>query len=318
MKRGLSKRAYNRKKQLESKTENGWGEFAVPKFTVVNNTSWDECHRLIALGKYDTADQLLSQNALLLFGDIIKSAGVITYAALLDRANFEVDSCVMEGVVEDLVRALPVLDVILRGQHMLADVHSLDEPGWFLALVDPTHANAEQEEQNAQASLDQLSIAQQQAKQSARQPAPRTKPEGSGRQKHHLKWPTMVAESLKFIKGNSFHAHERRRTTELLIGVTLIDIQRHLYKRIPGLLGQGVDVRTIRHLMLPPKRNIQAAARYLALIDAKIPAKRKDLRKQHVNGHFSHAAVKLLSESLVQFPAEAGLLSADRKSKTPV
>jgi hypothetical protein len=86
----------------------------------------------------------------------------------------------------------------------------------------------------------------------------------------------------------------------------------------PGLKVKGIDVRTIRHLMKPPRSALRSSNRYFCVIDGNIPSKRNDIRKINRDGHYSMAASKLLDESLVQFPAEVCFLSADRKAKLKV
>ena len=70
--------------------------------------------------------------------------------------------------------------------------------------------------------------------------------------------------------------------------------------------------------MKPPSMRNNAAKRFKGLIDAKVPPKRNDKRKQNINEHYYSARVKYAREASSRFAETSVLFSADNKNKLRV
>lgn len=286
---------------------------------------WDTARGDIQRGKYE--DQALEKNELLAMANqLIATPGRCNTAELLLHSSnissgraYAIDH---DLVAQALVRTLPVLGIKFGNAWLLVDVHTVHgEAGeWLASIVEPE--GIPDIARKAQEHLSQLeegpivtpsflppkTISVEKTAQHQK----------NGRHAYHKKWPDLVKETLNYITANSFSAQERRRSATFNIGVTLPAIRKHLYEAIPGLKQAGIDVRTIRHLMVPPNESVRSAARYFRLINANIPSKRNDVRKINKDGHWTMAAVKLLEELFMLFPDETAMLSADRKQKIKV
>jgi hypothetical protein len=260
----------------------------------------------------------LTKGELLTFGNIIRSKGTVTVRILLSESNMDLTRSYLfdhKLLVNEILSNFPVLAVTYQRESLLVDLHSLSVDGeWFKKLCYPDSV-LEAVDFHLKDKTENVNHLNEKEK-----PRERRKPSGNkpGRKRTYFHWPQLIPETLKFIKSNSFSAQERRRTGTINIGVSLPQIQEHLYQTVPGLKVKGIDVRSIRHLMKPPRSALRSSIRYFGVIDANIPSKRNDIRKINKDGHYSMAASKLLDESLVQFPDEVIFLSADRKAKLKV
>ena len=70
------------------------------------------------------------------------------------------------------------------------------------------------------------------------------------------KFPGMVDEVAEFIKQSGFSALSRRRTeTAYSSGVTIKQIQSHLYQKSPTLKEHKISLTTIRRMFNTPNKN---------------------------------------------------------------
>lgn len=110
------------------------------------------------------------------------------------------------------------------------------------------------------------------------------------------------------------HAHICRRTeTATSCGVTLRDIQDHLYEKIPELKKQGIGRTPIAYLFAPPHRGHRSALQYKSLV-ARVPGKENNYREYHPDQHylFSHVNYRL---EFAQMVNETCFFSCDDMNK---
>ena len=103
-----------------------------------------------------------------------------------------------------------------------------------------------------------------------------------GRTPLYIKFPLIIHCATKFIKEHSFSPHVRRReTTGTRRWVTLKDI---LLENVSGLRESGgISYDTIHIMTVASRKNHTKAKRYKGLIDARVPGKRNQYRKENVN-----------------------------------
>ena len=131
-----------------------------------------------------------------------------------------------------------------------------------------------------------------------------------------MKFPDLVKCATDFIKSHSFSAHVRRReSTGTGTGVSLADIQEHLFKHVLGLKEHGISRDTIHHLSVAPRLNSSRAHRYKALVDCRVPGKRNQYQESSVNQHFLSAEVRYREEFVSKFHQECQFFSCDDMNK---
>ena len=97
----------------------------------------------------------------------------------------------------------------------------------------------------------------------------------AGRPSLVSKFPDIIPRTTELLKQHSFQAKSRRRTsTATGNGVSLAEIQEHLYRTVPGLKEHGICRSTIHYLFVPPRKGTLRAQHYKSHIDAKVPGKR--------------------------------------------
>jgi hypothetical protein len=134
---------------------------------------------------------------------------------------------------------------------------------------------------------------------------PKNKP---GRKPLYQKFPTLLDCATDFIKSHSFQAHNRRReTTGTGTGVSLKDLQKHLFENVPDLREHGISRDTIHHLKVAPRKSGLKATRYKSLIDAKVSQKRNNYRENSPNQHFLFSRVAYREEFAAMFSHEVKL-----------
>ncbi len=122
---------------------------------------------------------------------------------------------------------------------------------------------------------------------------PARKTRGPGRPAVHELCPALVPTVRAFIEQDGSGAQEKRRTSTAQSGVSAPEIQRH----VKAVLGEDVSLTTIRRLFQPGHANWLSAKVYKALIDAKVPHKRNDLRgDRSKNAHFANSMVMTWAE----------------------
>ena len=83
------------------------------------------------------------------------------------------------------------------------------------------------------------------------------------------KFPQIVDVVAEFIKQHGFSAQNRRRTEKSSSnGVTVKQIQQHLYTNYPELKEHKISLTTIRRMFQAPNKHLKAASRYKVLINA--------------------------------------------------
>ncbi|XP_038064523.1 uncharacterized protein LOC119734949 [Patiria miniata] len=88
----------------------------------------------------------------------------------------------------------------------------------------------------------------------------------------------------------------------------------------PGLseLKGNLGIDTIHRWMKAPTKRNGTSKIYQGLIDAKVPAKRNDKRKENVNEHYYSARVKYARQACSKFPGCSLMFSVDNKNKLRV
>ena len=108
----------------------------------------------------------------------------------------------------------------------------------------------------------------------------------------------------------------RQETTGTGRGVTLKDIQEHLLENESGLRESGDISRDTIHIMtVAPRKNHTRAKRYKGHIDARVPGKRNQYRKENVNQLFFFARVKYCEEFVANFNKETTFYNCDDMNK---
>ena len=142
---------------------------------------------------------------------------------------------------------------------------------------------------------------------------------GGGRPSIVSRFPNLVDIVAEFIKQHGYQAHQRRRTeTATSCGVTLREIQQHLYEKIPELKKQGVGKTTIAYLMAPPHKGHRSAERYKSLVNARVPGKLNCYREDHPDQHYLFARVRYRQEFAQMFLKETCVFSCDDMNKLKV
>ena len=148
---------------------------------------------------------------------------------------------------------------------------------------------------------------------------PKQKKRGSGRPSLASKFPNLIDVVAEFIKQHGYQAHQRRRTeTATSCGVTLREIQQHLYEKIPELKKHGLGKTTIAYLMALPHKGHRSSERYKSLVDARVPGKLNSYREDHPDQHYLFARVQYRQESAQMFSDEVCVFSCDDMNKLKV
>ena len=83
------------------------------------------------------------------------------------------------------------------------------------------------------------------------------------------KFPQIVDVVAEFIKQHGFSEQNRRQAeTGYSTGVTVKQIQQHLYTNYPELKEHKISLTTIRRMFQAPNKHLKAASRYKVLINA--------------------------------------------------
>ena len=96
------------------------------------------------------------------------------------------------------------------------------------------------------------------------------------------KFPQIVDVVAEFIKQHGFSEQNRRQAeTGYSTGVTVKQIQQHLYTNYPELKEHKISLTTIRRMFQAPNKHLKAASRYKALINARVRTKQNSYREFH-------------------------------------
>ena len=108
------------------------------------------------------------------------------------------------------------------------------------------------------------------------------------------KFPQIIDVVAEFIKQHGFSAQNRCRTEKYYsTGVTVKQIQQHLYTNYPELKEHKISLTTIRRMFQAPNKHLKAASRYKALINARVGTKQNSYREFHANAHYLFAQNKM-------------------------
>jgi hypothetical protein len=155
------------------------------------------------------------------------------------------------------------------------------------------------------------------------------KRKGAGRPSHLSRFPLLAGTLHNFVNNTGPQADERRRKREKKLQLVKKDsrfngkgtswqvMAEYAMEKVVGLEEFGISDRTVAHICLPPRANSISADRYASSVNAKLPPKRNDVSKQHDNGHYSLAEMKVFQE-MVTDHGSADLFSLDRKAKLHV
>jgi hypothetical protein len=133
------------------------------------------------------------------------------------------------------------------------------------------------------------------------------------------KFPEIVNEVAEFIKQHGFSAQSRRRTeTGYSSGLTVKQIQQHLYATYPALKDHKISLSTIRRMFQAPNKHLTAACRYKALVNARVGAKQNSYREFHPDAHFLFARNKMRRELGILLADDISVVSVDDMAKIKV
>ena len=101
------------------------------------------------------------------------------------------------------------------------------------------------------------------------------------------KFPQIVDVVADFTKQHGFSAQNRRRTeTSYSKGVTVKQIQQHLYTNYPELKEHKISLTTIIRMFQAPNKHLKAASGYKALINACVGTKQNSYREFNADAHY--------------------------------
>ena len=140
-----------------------------------------------------------------------------------------------------------------------------------------------------------------------------------GRKSIVSKFPQIIDEVAEFIKQHGFAAQNRRRTDiGYSCGVTIKQIQTHLYKTFPDLKQHKMSLSTIRRMFEAPNKHFKAAERYKGLLNVRVGTKQNAYREYHPDAHYLFARNKMRREFASLFSQDIAILSVDDMAKVKV
>ena len=136
---------------------------------------------------------------------------------------------------------------------------------------------------------------------------------------HISKFPGIVDEVTEFVKQHGFAAQSRRRNeTGYSSGVTIKQIQNHLYSTFPELKQHKISLSTIRRMFDAPDKGNNASAHYKEYVHARVGTKSNSYREPHQDAHYLFARNKMRRELTSLFPKQVSIMSVDDMSKIKV
>ena len=131
-------------------------------------------------------------------------------------------------------------------------------------------------------------------------------------------YPNLIEKAVEFITLNGYSAHACRRNFigSLGAGVSVDAVQQHLIKTIPGLT--DISKTAVSYLFCPPTKSWKSSERYKGYIQARVPAKRKNMRKKNIDSYYLFSRVKMRREFSQKFSDEVINLSCDDMNKLNV
>ena len=132
-------------------------------------------------------------------------------------------------------------------------------------------------------------------------------------------FPQIVDMVAEFIKQHGFSAQNRRRTEKgSSNGVTVKQIQQHLYTNYPELKEHKISLTTIRRMFQAPNKHLKAASRYKALISARVGIKQNSYREFHADAHYLFVRNKIRRELGTLLSDKISVVSVDDMAKANV
>lgn len=142
---------------------------------------------------------------------------------------------------------------------------------------------------------------------------------GGGQPSIVSKFPRIVDTVTEFTKQHGFAAQSRRREeTGYSSGVTIGQIQEHLYQQFPKLKEHKISHTTIRRMFQAPDKSNKASSRYMGYVNAKVGSKMNSYREPNIDAHYLFARNKMRLEFASLFSNEIAMLSVDDMSKIKV
>ena len=130
------------------------------------------------------------------------------------------------------------------------------------------------------------------------------------------KFPQIVDVVADFTKQHGFSAQNRRRTeTSYSKGVTVKQIQQHLYTNYPELIEHKLSLTTIRRMFQVPNKHLKAVSRYKALINPHVGTKQNSYREFHADAHYLFARNKMRRELETLLSDKISVISVDDMAK---
>jgi len=133
------------------------------------------------------------------------------------------------------------------------------------------------------------------------------------------KFPFIIDEVAEFVKQHGFAAQSRRRTeVGYSTGVTIKQIQNHIYSKYPEIENHKISLTTICRIFEAPNKGRRTSKRYTSYVNARVGTKGNSYRESHIDAHYLFARNKMRREMASLFSDEIGLISVDDMSKIKV
>ena len=101
-------------------------------------------------------------------------------------------------------------------------------------------------------------------------------------------------------------------------GVTVKQIQQHLYTNYPELKEHKISLTNIRQMFQVPNKYLKAAGKYKALINARAGTKQNSYGEFHADAHYLFARNKMHRELGTELSDKISDVSVDDMTKVKV
>ena len=133
------------------------------------------------------------------------------------------------------------------------------------------------------------------------------------------KFPQIVDVVAEFMKQHGFSAQNRCRTkTGYSTGVTVKQMQQHLYTVFPEFKEHKISLTTIRWMFQAPNKHLKTASRYKTLINARVGTKQNSYREFHADTHYLFARNKMRRELGTLLSDKISVVSVNHMAKVNV
>ena len=113
-------------------------------------------------------------------------------------------------------------------------------------------------------------------------------------------------------------AHERRRTKDVVGNMGITELHKKVNENLEANNLPKVSVSTIRRACIPSRKDSHAAKKHYKDATVKLGKPIEDLSMDHVDLHYSMAAIKLVRCLAASLGEEAVCLSVDKKANIPL